>query len=115
VTSARTRNSSVSFARKRRPRMVSVQAAGCAPIVKAFEEGKRAAELWQNGNTVASGLRVPQAVADFLILQILRESDGTAVSVRDEAMLAEIPYVGKSEGIFFCPKAPYVWRHSVGS
>ncbi|HEX7232031.1 MAG TPA: threonine synthase [Candidatus Binatia bacterium] len=87
-----------------RPRMVSVQAAGCAPIVKAFEEGKRAAELWQNGNTVASGLRVPQAVADFLILQILRESGGTAVSVSDEAMLAEIPYVGKSEGIFFCPE-----------
>ena len=88
----------------RRPRMVSVQASGCAPIVKAFEEGKRAAELWQNGNTVASGLRVPQAVADFLILQILRDSSGTAVSVSDEAMLAEIPRVGKSEGIFFCPE-----------
>src|ERR1043166_572825 len=88
----------------RRPRMVSVQASGCAPIVKAFEEGKRAAELWQNGNTVASGLRVPQAVADFLILQILRDSSGTAVSVSDEAMFAEIPRVGKSEGIFFCPE-----------
>jgi threonine synthase len=87
-----------------RPRMVSVQAAGCAPIVKAFEEGKRAAQLWQNANTVASGLRVPQAVADFLILQILRESAGTAVSVSDEAMLAEIPRIGKIEGIFFCPE-----------
>ena len=87
-----------------RPRMVSVQASGCAPIVKAFEEGKPAAELWQNANTVASGLRVPQAVADFLILQIIRKSRGTAVSVSDEAMLAEIPGVGKSEGIFFCPE-----------
>lgn len=87
-----------------RPRMVSVQASGCAPIVKAFEEGKPAAELWQNANTVASGLRVPQAVADFLILQAIRESGGTAVSVSDEAMLAEIPRLGKSEGIFFCPE-----------
>jgi len=87
-----------------RPRMVSVQASGCAPIVKAFEEGKPAAELWQNANTVASGLRVPQAVADFLILQIIRKSRGMAVSVSDEAMLAEIPRVGKSEGIFSCPE-----------
>jgi len=87
-----------------RPRMVSVQASGCAPIVKAFEEGKRTAELWQNAYTLASGLRVPRAVADFLILQIIRESHGTAVSVSDEAMLAEIPRVGKSEGIFFCPE-----------
>ena len=87
-----------------RPRMVSVQASGCAPIVKAFEEGKPAAELWQNANTVASGLRVPQAVADFLILQIIRKSRGMAVSVSDEAMLTEIPRVGKSEGIFSCPE-----------
>ena len=87
-----------------RPRMVSVQASGCAPIVKAFEEGETAAEPWQNAKTVASGLRVPQAVADFLILQAIRESGGTAVSVSDEAMLEEIPRVGKSEGIFFCPE-----------
>ena len=87
-----------------RPRIVSVQAAGCAPIVKAFGEGTQTAELWENAHTIASGLRVPQAVADFLILQILRESGGTAVSVSDEAMLAEIPYIGKTEGIFFCPE-----------
>ena len=87
-----------------RPRMISVQASGCAPIVKAFDEGKPAAELWHDANTVASGLRVPQAVADFLMLQIIRESRGTALSVSDEAMLAEIPRVGKSEGIFFCPE-----------
>jgi len=87
-----------------RPRMVSVQASGCAPIVKAFEENKATAEPWQNGQTVASGLRVPQAVADFLILESIRASRGTALSVRDDEMLAEIPRVGKTEGIFFCPE-----------
>jgi threonine synthase len=85
-----------------RPRMVSVQASGCAPIVKAFVDNKATAEPWPNAQTVASGLRVPQAVADFLMLQILRESGGTAVSVSDQEMLEEIPHVGKAEGIFFC-------------
>ena len=87
-----------------RPRMVSVQASGCAPIVKAFAENKTAAEPWQNAQTVASGLRVPQAVADFLMLQAIRESRGTALSVSDAEMLAEISRVGKAEGIFFCPE-----------
>jgi threonine synthase len=87
-----------------RPRMVSVQASGCAPIVKAFEENRPTAEPWQNAQTVASGLRVPQAVADFLMLQAIRESRGTALSVSDQEMLAEIPRVGKAEGIFFCPE-----------
>ena len=84
--------------------MVSVQASGCAPIVRAFDEGKDKAEPWQNAKTVASGLRVPQAVADFLMLRALRESQGTALSVPDEEMLAEIPRVGRAEGIFFCPE-----------
>jgi threonine synthase len=88
----------------KRPRMVSVQAAGCAPIVKAFIEGKETAELWPHAKTVASGLRVPQAVADFLMLRALRESNGTALSVSDDEMLAEIPRVGRAEGIFFCPE-----------
>lgn len=87
-----------------RPRMVSVQAAGCAPIVKAFDENKASAEPWQNAQTIASGLRVPQAVADFLMLQAIRESAGTALSVSDAEMLAEIPRAGKAEGIFFCPE-----------
>jgi threonine synthase len=87
-----------------RPRMVSVQASGCAPIVKAFDENKATAEPWQNAQTVASGLRVPQAVADFLILQAIRESRGTALSVTDDDMLAEIARLGKAEGIFFCPE-----------
>ena len=87
-----------------RPRMVTVQASGCAPIVKAFDENKTAAEPWQNAETIASGLRVPQAVGDFLMLRTLRESRGTALSVSDDAMLAEIHRVGKAEGIFFCPE-----------
>jgi threonine synthase len=84
--------------------MVSVQASGCAPIVRAFAEGKDTAEPWQNAKTVASGLRVPQAVADFLMLRALRESNGTALSVSDDEMLAEIPRIGRAEGIFFCPE-----------
>jgi threonine synthase len=88
----------------KRPRMVSVQASGCAPIVKAFAEGKQTAEPWPQAKTVASGLRVPQAVADFLMLRALRESCGTALSVSDDEMLVEIPRVGRAEGIFFCPE-----------
>ena len=88
----------------KRPRMVSVQASGCAPIVKAFDLGKEMAEPWPNAKTVASGLRVPQAVGDFLMLRVLRESKGTALSVDDDEMLAEIPRVGQTEGIFFCPE-----------
>jgi threonine synthase len=89
---------------RKRPRMVAVQASGCAPIVKAFAAGAETAVPWLNAHTVASGLRVPQAVADFLMLRALRDSHGTAVSVSDEQMLAEIPRVGRAEGIFFCPE-----------
>jgi threonine synthase len=88
----------------KRPRMVSVQASGCAPIVRAFEAGQESAQPWQNAQTIASGLRVPAAVADFLMLRALRESGGTALSVSDDTMLTEIPRVGRAEGIFFCPE-----------
>jgi len=88
----------------KRPRMVSVQASGCAPIVKAFIEGKETADPWSQAETVASGLRVPQAAGDFLMLRALRESNGTAVSVSDDEMLAEVPRIGRAEGIFFCPE-----------
>jgi threonine synthase len=94
----------MSWIGSKRPRMVSVQATGCAPIVKAFTEGKETAEPWAQAETVASGLRVPQAVGDFLMLRALRESNGTALSVNDDEMLAEIPRVGRAEGIFFCPE-----------
>lgn len=89
----------------KRPRMVSVQSEGCAPIVRAFREGKESAEPWVNARTVASGLRVPQAVADFLMLRVLRESGGTAVSASDEEMLQEVVHVARREGLFFCPEA----------
>ncbi|MCB0273830.1 MAG: threonine synthase [Calditrichaeota bacterium] len=86
------------------PRMVCVQAEGCAPMVRAFEKGDRFAEPWQNGKTAADGLRVPAAVGDFLILRALRESNGTAVAVSDGAMISAAGEIGRSEGIFPSPE-----------
>jgi threonine synthase len=87
-----------------RPRMVSVQSEGCAPIVRAFEEGKRFADEFENAATVASGLRVPKAVGDFLILDALRASKGTAVAVSDEELLAAVGEIGAAEGLFVAPE-----------
>ncbi len=87
-----------------RPRMVTVQAAGCAPIVRAFEEGKRFAEEFPNAATVASGLRVPRAIGDFLILDALRESGGTAIAVTDEELIAATREIGAAEGLFCAPE-----------
>lgn len=86
------------------PRMVTVQTAGCAPIVRAFEEDTEFAELWQNAHTSAAGLRVPAAVGDFLILKALRESKGTAVAISDKEMLEATALMGKNEGIFAAPE-----------
>ncbi len=86
---------------KKRPRLVSVQAAGCAPIVRAFEQGAEHAEPWQNAHTIASGLRVPGAVGDFLMLRAIRETGGTAVAVTDEELTADQQTVARAEGI--CP------------
>jgi threonine synthase len=88
----------------KRPRMVAVQAEGCAPIVKAFEEGTRHAELWQDASTIAAGIRVPVAVGDFLILDAVRESDGFAVAVSDEAITAAQQQCARDEGILLCPE-----------
>src|SRR5215207_7840874 len=88
----------------KRPRMVTVQAAGCAPIVNAFEEGKRFADEFPNAATTASGLRVPKAIGDFLILDALRASGGTAVSVTDEELIAATREIGAAEGIFCAPE-----------
>ena len=88
----------------RRPRMVSVQPEGCAPIVRAFEEGKRFADEFQNAATVASGLRVPKAVGDFLILDALRASEGAAVAVSDGELLAAVGEIGAAEGLFVAPE-----------
>ncbi|HEX8336454.1 MAG TPA: threonine synthase [Pyrinomonadaceae bacterium] len=88
----------------RRPRMVSVQSEGCAPIVRAFEEGKRFADEFENAATVASGLRVPKAVGDFLILDALRASEGAAVAVSDGELLAAVGEMGAAEGLFVAPE-----------
>ncbi len=87
-----------------RPRMVSVQSAGCAPIVRAFEKGAHEAEPWQNARTIASGLRVPRAIGDFLMLEALYESRGTAVAVEDQELVDAIRLCGRLEGIFLCPE-----------
>ncbi len=87
-----------------RPRMATVQAAGCAPIVRAFEEGKRFAEEFPNAATLASGLRVPRAIGDFLILDALRESEGTAIAVTDEDLIAATREIGATEGLFCAPE-----------
>src|SRR5215208_1266517 len=88
----------------KRPRMVTVQAEGCAPIVQAFEEGKRFADEFPNAATTASGLRVPKAIGDFLILDALRQSGGTAVAVTDEELIAATREIGAAEGIFCAPE-----------
>jgi len=88
----------------KRPRMVTVQAAGCAPIVRAFEEGKRFADEFPNAHTTASGLRVPKAIGDFLILDALRASGGTAIAVTDEELIAATKEIGAAEGIFCAPE-----------
>lgn len=88
----------------KRPRMITVQAAGCAPIVKAFEDGKRFADEFPNAATVASGLRVPRAIGDFLILDALRESGGTALSVTDSELISATREIGMAEGVFCAPE-----------
>ncbi len=89
---------------KKRPRMFSVQAAGCAPIVRAFEQGAEFAVEFPDAQTRASGLRVPKAVGDFLMLRILRDSGGGALTVEDEEMIRETGVVGASEGLFVAPE-----------
>lgn len=86
------------------PRMVAVQATGCAPIVKAFEEGKEHAPLWEDAHTVAAGIRVPVAVGDFLILRAVRESQGFATAVNDEQITAALNESSQKEGFLMCPE-----------
>ncbi|MDQ7818610.1 MAG: threonine synthase [Melioribacteraceae bacterium] len=88
----------------KRPRMVSVQSTGCAPMVKAFQEGKEFAEMWNGAKTVADGLRVPAAIGDFLILRAIRESNGTAVAVTDEELMESTFQIGRTTGIFAAPE-----------
>jgi threonine synthase len=87
-----------------RPRMVAVQAEGCAPIVRAFEGGHERSEMWQQARTVADGLRVPKAIGDFLVLRAIRESGGTALAVSDADMIAGMRELGRREGISAAPE-----------
>ena len=87
-----------------RPQMISVQSTGCAPIVKAWDEGKTASEMWANAATTASGLRVPKAYGDYLILDILRQSGGVAVAVTDEEIMNAVRHWARVEGVFAAPE-----------
>jgi threonine synthase len=84
--------------------MVSVQAEGCAPVIRAFEQGAAACEFWKDAHTIASGLRVPKSFADHLILQGVYESHGTAIAVSDEAILTAQKQLARHEGIFAAPE-----------
>src|SRR6266446_3068324 len=88
----------------KRPRMFAVQATGCAPIVRAFEAGEKTAAEFPNARTIASGLRVPKAIGDFLMLNILRQSNGGAVAVDDDEIIPVAREVGSTEGLFVCPE-----------
>ena len=88
----------------KRPRMIAVQASGCAPVVRAYEEGKERSEFWQGAATVASGLRVPKALGDFLMLRAIRESGGTAIAVTDAEMLDAVVELASDEGMFAAPE-----------
>lgn len=94
----------IGFIGSKRPRMVAVQAAGCAPMVKAFEVGEEHAPRWENAHTIASGIRVPQAVGDFLILRAVRDSGGFAIAVEDEAIEEALADVARTEGFLLCPE-----------
>ncbi len=94
----------IGFIGKKRPHMVAVQAAGCAPMVRAYEEGVEHATRWEDAHTIAAGIRVPQAVGDFLILRAVRESNGFAIAVSDEAISAGLDELAREEGFLMCPE-----------
>jgi threonine synthase len=94
----------IGFIGKKRPRMVAVQAAGCAPIVRAYDTGVEHAPRWEDAQTIAAGIRVPQAIGDFLVLRAVRESGGFAIAVTDEAITAAIDEVARAEGLLLCPE-----------
>ena len=97
----------------KRPRMYAIQAAGCAPMVRAFEAGEEFAERWESAATVATGIRVPKAVGDFLILRAVRDSGGAALAVPEEAILQAVDDVARDDGMLLCPEGGAVvagWR-----
>ena len=88
----------------KRPRMFAIQSEGCAPIVRAFNEGTEFAEPWENPDTLAAGIRVPAAIGDYLILQSLRQSNGGAITVSEQEILSDMRAVASLEGMFVCPE-----------
>jgi len=88
----------------KRPRMIAVQSAGCAPVARAFEQGEKTSQMWQNAATFASGLRVPKPYGDYIMLEILRESGGVALAIPDEQILASLKDWARNEGIFLSPE-----------
>ncbi len=88
----------------KRPRMIAVQAEGCAPMVRAFEAGERHAKRWEDAHTIAMGIRVPQAVGDFLILDAVRESGGVAMAVSDAAIAQAVEDAARQDGLLLCPE-----------
>jgi threonine synthase len=100
----------------KRPKMIAVQAEGCAPMVRAFEAGERHATRWENAHTVAAGIRVPQAVGDFLILDAVRESGGIAMAVSDAAIVRAVDDAARQDGLLLCPEGGATlaaWRAAV--
>jgi threonine synthase len=100
----------------RRPRMVAVQAAGCAPMVRAWENGDEYAERWEGAATIATGIRVPKAVGDFLILRAVRESGGAAIAVEEEAIWQAVDDAARLDGMLLCPEGGAVlaaWREAL--
>jgi threonine synthase len=89
---------------ERLPRLVAVQASGCAPIVKAWQEGKEVSEAWKDAHTVAFGITVPKALGDFLVLEAIRHTQGCAIAVNDEAILRTQSWLARTEGLFVCPE-----------
>jgi threonine synthase len=87
-----------------RPKLVTVQPTGCAPIVRAFEDGTERAAMWESADTQAHGLRVPRAIGDFLVLRAIRESGGTALAVTDRQMVDDMLTIGRLEGISAAPE-----------
>ncbi len=106
----------IGFIGSKRPKMIAVQAAGCAPIVRAFEGNERHAKLWENAHTLAAGIRVPAAIGDFLILDAVRNSSGFAMAVEDAAITAALDEVAREEGFLMCPEgaATYAaWKQAL--
>jgi len=93
----------------RRPKMVVVQSEGCAPIVRAFDRGERFAEPWQNAQTIAAGLRVPAAIGDYLILDAVRDTGGTAIAVSEQAIVGAQLEMGRLAGMYAAPEAAATW------